>query len=378
MSAPLDFLQHIGDQFQVHGRFLRAYPIGKGHINETYAADYDYGGKRLRLVHQTINHKVFPDPIKVMDNISLITNRMAKQLEANGDPEAARKTLTVIPLRTGEHHFLDEKGNYWRTYIFIDRTSSYDTIETPDQAEEVARAYGEFQNNLVDVPGEHLHETIPEFHHAVSRLEAFESAVAADAKNRAQSVKSQIQFVRDRESDCRLLVDYLSSGELPLRVTHNDTKLNNVLFDDSSGKAICVVDLDTVMPGSVLYDFGDMVRTATSPALEDERDLSKVEMQLPMFEALVKGYWDSAGTFLNQIEIDHLPFSGKLLSLVIGMRFLTDHLNGDVYFKVRRPDHNLDRAKVQFKLVESIERQTDLMREAVERISAVPAAAISD
>jgi hypothetical protein len=360
-------IRAVGKEFQVHGRFLRAFPIGKGHINDTYAADYDYGGRTVRYVHQTINHHVFPDPVKVMENIDRITTHKRSILAESEDPDAGRKTLTVIPTRDGELCYLDDAGTYWRTYIFISRAETFDTIESLDQARQVARAYGGFQSLLVNLPGERLHETIPNFHHARMRYNRLVEVAEKDPCNRAAAAASDIESVIDREANVDVLLDFINQGALPERITHNDTKLNNVMIDDTTGKAICVVDLDTVMPGSVLYDFGDMVRTATSPALEDERDLSKVTMQIDMFDALVDGYWKSARDFLCDVERDHLAFSGKLLALMIGIRFLTDHLEGDVYFKTHRTDHNLDRARNQFQLVRSMEEQEEAMDAVVKK-----------
>lgn len=358
-------IKAVGSQFQVHGRFLRAFPIGKGHINDTFAADYDFGGRTLRFVHQTINHQVFTNPVGVMENIDRVTRHKHELLADMGDPEAGRKSLTVIPKRDGRLYLQDGEGTYWRTYIYIDRATTFDTIENFDQAREVARAYGNFQHLLVDLPGGRLHESIPDFHDARKRFDNLMHVVDADPLNRAASVRDDIEFVSQRERIVDILRDLIDRGELPERITHNDTKLNNVMMDDTTGKAICVVDLDTVMPGSVLYDFGDMVRTATSPALEDERDLSLVTMQLPMFDALVEGYWSAAKDFLTPVERDHLAFSGKLLALMIGIRFLTDHLEGDIYFKTHRPGHNLDRARNQFKLLFSMEEQEEAMHRVV-------------
>ncbi len=367
-ATDLEKIRSVGTQFQVHGRFLRAFPIGKGHINDTFAADYDYGGRTVRFVHQTINHNVFTNPPAVMENIDRVTRHKRLKLAESDDPDAGRKSLSVIPKRDGQLYYQDPDGVYWRTYIYIERAMTFDTIESLEQAQTVASAYGNFQKMLVDLPGARLHETIPDFHHARMRFDTLMAAVEKDVENRVQSVREDIEFVIKRESETDVLLDLIAQGELPERITHNDTKLNNVMINDSTGKAICVVDLDTVMPGSVLYDFGDMVRTATSPALEDERDLTKVTMQMPMFEALVSGYWQSASDFLNATERDHLAFSGKLLALMIGIRFLTDHIMGDVYFKTRRPDHNLDRARNQFKLVASIEEQEKAMRDVVSQI----------
>ena len=360
-------IRAVGARFQIDGCFLRAFPIGKGHINRTFAADYDYRDGIVRFVHQTINHRVFTDPIAVMENIHRVTRHQRKMLAEAGDPDAGRKTLTVIPCRDGQIFYQDSDGVYWRTYLYIHGATTFDTVESLEQAREVARAFGNFQRLLANLPGEPLHETIPDFHHTRKRFHNLMRAVEEDPANRALSARDEIEFVGQREPLVDILLQLIDLGELPVRTTHNDAKLNNVMIDDASGKAICVVDLDTVMPGSVLYDFGDMVRTATSPAREDEHNLSQITMQLPMFEALVEGYWEATKTFLRPIEIENLSFSGKLLALMIGMRFLTDHIEGDVYFKINRPGHNLDRARNQFKLVLSIEEQEEAMRRVVKQ-----------
>ncbi len=257
------------------------------------------------------------------------------------------------------------EANYWRAFDFIQNAHSYDAVESADQAYQAGRAFGRFQQLLANLPPPRLHDTIPDFHHAPKRFRALEQAIDADAAGRAILAKPEIEFAYARESITGVLLE----ANLPERVTHNDTKFNNVLLDDDTGEGICVIDLDTVMPGLAPYDFGDMVRTATSPALEDERDLSKVEMQFPMFEALARGYLSTAGGFLTKAEKDLLAFSGKLITYELGVRFLTDFLMGDTYFKVHREGHNLDRCRTQFKLIESIEQQEESMNRLVESLA---------
>jgi aminoglycoside phosphotransferase (APT) family kinase protein len=259
---------------------------------------------------------------------------------------------------------VDAEGNYWRAYRFIKNARTYDAIESTGQAFQAARAFGNFQHQLADLPAPRLHDTILDFHHTPKRFAALERAIAADVAGRAILAKPEIEFALAHQPIANVLVD----ANLPERVTHNDTKFNNVMLDDATGEAICVIDLDTVMPGLALYDFGDMVRTTTSPTQEDERDLSKVAMQFPMFEALVRGYLDAAGEFLTKAEKRYLAFSGKLITFEIGIRFLTDYLAGDTYFRVHREGHNLDRCRTQFKLIESIERQEEKMDRLVESI----------
>ena len=260
--------------------------------------------------------------------------------------------------------YVDADGNYWRTYQFIENAHTYDAVESTDQAFQAAKAFGRFQKLLVDLPAPRLHDAIKDFHHTQNRFMALEQAIASDVAGRAILAKPQIEFAFAHQSIASILLD----ANLPERITHNDTKFNNVMLDDVTGEAICVIDLDTVMPGLALHDFGDMVRTATSPAKEDEQDLTKVTMQFSMFEAIVRGYLASAGNFLTRAERQNLVVSGKLMTYEQGIRFLTDYLQGDAYYKVSRDEHNLDRCRTQFKLLESIEQQEERMDRLVQSI----------
>lgn len=352
----------VARQFQLAGEFVSAEPYGGGHINDTYCARFDQAGTSLRYILQRINHNVFKQPAALMENVQRVTTHLDAKVA--GQPDAARRTLTLVPTRDGRGWHVDADGNHWRTYLFIEKARTYDAVESTDQAFKAAKAFGQFQKLLADLPAPRLHDTIPDFHHTPKRFAALEKAIAADSANRAKLCKAEIDFALSRKFMTSVLLD----ANLPERVTHNDTKFNNVMLDDATGEGICVIDLDTVMPGLVHYDFGDMVRTTTSPAKEDERDLSKVTMQFPMFEALVRGYLASAGEFLTNDERKHLAFSGKLITFEIGIRFLTDFLAGDVYFKVHRDGHNLDRCRTQFRLVESIAQQEEAMNKLVENI----------
>lgn len=352
-------IRKVSSAFEIAGDFISAEPYGSGHINDTYAATFSQGGTAVRYIFQRVNHNIFKNPPALMENIERVTSHQQKKLASAGD--ASRKALTLIRTRCGRAYSKDDDGNYWRSYIFVEKAKTYDIIETPEQAFQAARAFGEFQKTLVDLPGGRLLETIPDFHNTPKRYAALEEAIQRDVKNRAAECKKEIEFTMKRKEIAGLLIDLCAKGEIPERITHNDTKLNNVMIDDATNQGICVIDLDTVMPGLVHYDFGDLVRTSTSPAAEDEKDLSKVKMQMNMFEALIKGYLESAGGFLNPTERKYLPFAGKLITLEIGVRFLTDYLAGDVYFKIKKPEHNLDRCRTQFKLVQSIEEQEDKM-----------------
>ena len=252
--------------------------------------------------------------------------------------------------------------------MFIEGVQTFEAVQSPDQALQAGRAFGEFQSLLVDLPDGRLNETIPGFHNTRQRFAALQQAIQRDHVNRAQAAKPEIEFALKHEPLVDVILDAMAKKKIPERITHNDTKFNNVMLDTVTGDAKCVVDLDTVMPGCALYDFGDMVRTTTSPTLEDEQDLSKVKMQMPMFKKLAEGYLATAGRFLTRAEKALIAFSGKLITFEIGIRFLTDHLSGDTYFRIHRPDHNLDRCRTQFKLVESIERQEKAMQKYVDRL----------
>jgi Ser/Thr protein kinase RdoA (MazF antagonist) len=354
--------QAAANQFDFSGEVLSVTPHGSGHINDTYLVTCQAPGAPVRYILQHINRHVFHNPIAVMENVERVTAHLAAQ--AAGQPDSARRALQLIPARDGRNWHIDAQGETWRAYRFIENAHTYETATSTGQAFQAARAFGHFQQQLSSLPPPRLHETIPDFHNTPKRFAALERAIVADAAGRAALAKPEIDFARSLQATTGILLD----AGLPERITHNDTKFNNVLLDDKTGEAVCVIDLDTVMPGLALYDFGDMVRTTTSPAVEDEQDLSKVRMQFPMFEALVRGYLETAGAFLTAAEKKYLAFSGKLITFEIGIRFLTDYLVGDTYFKVHREGHNLDRCRAQFKLVESIEQQEDEMNRLVESI----------
>ncbi|MHB9038210.1 MAG: phosphotransferase enzyme family protein [Armatimonadota bacterium] len=356
----------VVNNFQLEGSFIGIIPYGSGHINDTYASCFQAGNRHLRYIHQRINHNIFKEPEKLMDNIVRVTSYAREQIIASGgNPE--RQTLNVVLSISGKPFYRTHEGDYWRTYKFIEGAKTYDQVEDPRHVYSASKAFGQFQKMLSTLPGERLHETIPDFHNTRKRYEAFVAALESDPLGRAASVRREIDFVLSRESDVSVIVDMLSRGEIPERVTHNDTKLNNVMIDDATGEGICVIDLDTVMPGSALYDFGDSVRIGASTAAEDERDLSKVGVSHDMFDRLVHGYLDAGREFLTPTEIDNMPLAAKLITFECGMRFLTDHLMGDVYFKVHRDGHNLDRCRTQFKMVEQMEKDSGELAGIVEK-----------
>jgi hypothetical protein len=359
-------LREISKKFQIYGEILHAETLKIGHINETYTATYGQGGTRVRYIHQKINRNVFKNPAAVMKNVMRVTTHIRKKLEASGLPDVTRRSLIVIPTRDGRSYYQNKEREVWRTFVFVEGVETHEAVQTPQQAFQAGKAFGEFQSLLVDLPGERLVETIPDFHHTRRRFGALQETIRNDHYNRAIQARAEIEFVLKHEPIVDVILNSMAKGKIPERITHNDTKFNNVMLDVLTGDAMCIVDLDTVMPGCALYDFGDMVRTTTSPTLEDEQDLKKVRMQMPMFKKLAQGYLSTAGTFLTPAERELIAFSGKLITFEIGMRFLTDFLSGDSYFRTHRPGHNLDRCRTQFKLVESIERQEAAMQKFVD------------
>jgi len=351
-------MRHITRQFQIFGDFVSCERYGSGHINDTYQVTYDVAGQPVRYLLQRISHVVFKDPPRVQENILRVTRHITAKL---GDStETCRRTLTVIPTQDGQPVYHDADGNWWRLYLFIVNAQTYDIIQNTDQAFCVGRAFAAFQNQLADLPAPRLHETIPDFHNTVKRFEAFQAALHADRFNRAGDIKPEIAFLESRAGLCSRLLDRHAKGEIPERITHNDTKINNVMLDDATGQGICIIDLDTVMPGLALYDFGDMCRSGTASAAEDEQDLRNVHSRLDMFRAIAQGYC-SAAAFLTAAEKEELAFSARLITMTIAIRFLTDYLSGDLYFKIKRPSHNLDRFRMQSKMILSMEAQSDEM-----------------
>lgn len=360
-------LLHISGEFDTRGEIESIEPHGNGHINDTYLVTCrDSVGDTRRYILQRINHEVFKDPDGLMENVVNVTSFLRRKIEeAGGDPE--RETLNVVPLRNGRYYREVEDGTFWRMYHCVEDADSFDVVERPEDFYESAVAFGHFQKLLADYPANSLHETIPNFHNTVDRLNNFKKAVEADSMNRAKEVQEEIRFVLDREADCSVICDMLKSGEIPLRVTHNDTKLNNIMLDRKTRKGICVIDLDTVMPGSALYDYGDSIRFGANTGEEDEKDLSRISCDLELFALYTKGFIEGCGGSLTEKEIRMLPMGAKLMTLECGMRFLADYLEGDHYYKIHRPEHNLDRCRTQFCMVKDMEDKWEQMQEIVEK-----------
>jgi serine/threonine protein kinase len=367
MSREKSDLLRISDQFAIDGKAENVESHGNGHINDTYLLTCRLETEATRrYILQRMNHEVFKDPKGLMENVTGVTAFLRKKIVENGgDP--ARETMNVIPLRDGGSYWQEEDGTFWRMYEFVEGADSFDIVERPEDFYESAVAFGHFQKLLEEYPAESLHETIPNFHNTVDRLKNFKKALEADVMKRAGEVAEEIKFVQDREADCHVLCDLLASGDIPLRVTHNDTKLNNIMLDHETRKGICVIDLDTVMPGSALYDYGDSIRFGANTGAEDEKDLSKISCDLELFALYTKGFIEGCGGSLTEKEIRLLPMGAKLMTLECGMRFLTDYLEGDHYFKIHRPEHNLDRCRTQFAMVKDMEDKWDKMQEIVEQ-----------
>ena len=337
---------------------------GEGHINDTFVvwrADHT-----KRFILQRINTDTFTDPAGLMENICGVTRHLRAKIQAEGGAPG-RECLNVISTLSGAAYYIDSEGNAWRAYDFVENTVCLQQVGCESDFRTVAETLGKFQNQLADYPASTLHETIARFHDTPNRYANFEKALAADALGRAKTIAPEIAFIRAREKDCHVLLDQLAAGKIPLRVTHNDTKLNNVMIDNKTGKGLCVIDLDTVMPGSALYDYGDSIRFGASTAAEDEQNLDLVSCDMNLFEIYTKGYTEGCAGSLTEKEIRLMPMGAKLMTLECGMRFLTDHLQNDIYFKIHRENHNLDRARTQFKLVADMEAKWDQMNAIVEK-----------
>ena len=347
-------------EFALGGIPLDARPYGSGHIHDTFIVTCR--GDARRYVLQRINGAVLKDPLLHIENARIVSEHLSRKFE---DP---RRYLSFVYGRDGKPFWTDAQGRYWRGFLHIDGTRVRDTVEAQEDGYQAAKAFGAFIAALSDLPVERVAETIAHFHDTAKRFLALECAAAQDGLNRAASAQEEIEFAFARKDLTGVLTAFEDMGELKRRVVHNDTKINNVLFDQKTGEGLCVVDLDTVMPGLALYDIGDFIRTALSSSQEDERDLEKIAVRMPVFQALARGFLEELGEEVGAVERDQMVFSGKLITYELGMRFLTDYLTGDGYFKISRPGQNLDRARAQFALVRDIERKEEEMMKIVSRL----------
>lgn len=348
-------------------KVVGAVRFGQGHINDTFCVHTQPPeGDCRRFILQRISSAAFSRPDELMANVVGVTDYLRREIEKSGG-DSRRETLTVLRTRSGESYFTDSDARAWRAFPFIENTVCLQSAETPELFAASARAFGRFQHMLRDYPADTLYETIARFHDTENRLQNFKNALSADALGRAADARDEIDFVLSHQADCSVAMEALRAGKLPLRVTHNDTKLNNVLIDRDSGEGICVIDLDTVMPGLAINDFGDSIRFGANHSAEDERDLSKVNFDLSLFEVYTQGFLAGCAGSLTAAELSYLPWGAKLMTLECGIRFLTDYLEGDHYFATHRPGQNLDRCRTQFKLVSDMERAWDDMAAVVKK-----------
>lgn len=367
MSEAEKLLNEALAAYDFGGQLVGAVRYGSGHINDTFVVHTQPGEDPCRrFILQRISSAAFKHPDEVMANIVGVTSFLGEKIkEAGGNP--ARETMSVWATKSGENFHTDSEGGAWRVYPFVEDTICLQKADTPELFAASARAFGKFQRMLKDYPADTLYETIPKFHDTEDRLAKLKAAVAADVMGRVKEVGPELKFVQEREADCSVALSALRDGRLPLRVTHNDTKLNNILIDRESGEGICVIDLDTVMPGLAINDFGDSIRFGANHSAEDERDLTKVNFDLELFDVYAAGFLEGAGGALTETELDYLPWGAKLMTLECGIRFLTDYLEGDHYFRIHREGQNLDRCRTQFKLVSDMEAAWDDMKAVVDK-----------
>lgn len=356
-------LKEIFDSFRTEGSFMSGEPFGSGHIHDTFRVETlekdsdDY-------ILQRLNNKVFRNIPQLQDNIERVTIHLRNKLLQIPGSDIKRECLSLIPSKEGRSWIVDDEGHYWRMYIFISNHHSYNVVDSNDKAYEGGKAIGRFQAMLADMPGSPLYETIPWFHNIEKRIETFRNKIQENPRGRVESISTEIEQFLTRAEDMKIILKLGETGKIPLRITHNDTKFNNILLDEND-KALCVIDLDTVMPGYVHYDFGDAIRTAANTASEDEKDLSKVKMDINRFSAYAEGYLSETGSTLNDTEKEYLAFAPRLITYTIALRFLTDYIDGDNYFKIHHPQHNLQRARTQMKLMMSMEEHYGKMQEII-------------
>ncbi len=355
----------ISQQFDLQGDVINTAPFCSGHINDTFLVETSL----QKYIIQRINHDVFKQPAQVMENIELVCQHQRQKLTALGQ-SIDRQVLEVIKAKQStekdEKLFVqDAQNNFWRAYLFVPNTVTFDVVKDEKQAYQAAKGFGKFQRLLADLNPSLLHDTIPNFHNLSWRYEQLESAIQKDIAGRAKTIKLEIDFALQHKHIATDLATYLEDSSLPLRPTHNDTKINNVLMDKETGEAVCVIDLDTVMAGTLIYDFGDLVRTSLSLSSEDETNLDKVQIRMAIFEKLAEGYLSEARYFITEKEKSLLVFGGKMITLIMGVRFLTDYLLGDIYYKTKHEHHNVERCRTQFRLVEEIEKAEEEMQKII-------------
>ncbi|MDR0503855.1 MAG: aminoglycoside phosphotransferase family protein [Treponema sp.] len=359
----------IANKFAIFGEFLDARSFGNGHINDTFQSRWNQAGTIVRYTHQRINEKIFLRPDKVMENILRVTTHIAGRNRAAGIYDLSRRCLTVVPARDGKPWARDAQGGWWRTYLFIEDAYTRDSASSPSEARFLGEGIGCFQKQLMDFPLPRLHDSIENFHNMEKRYNRFYEILKNDPYDRKKDAACEVKFLLNNEERGSILVQALREGRISERICHNDAKMNNILIDNKDSKALCVIDLDTVMPGSSLFDLGDLIRTVSNTAQEDEKDVQKVSFNAELFECLLEGYLPQMRGFLNQQEIELIPEAGRNITQIMALRFLADYLEGDRYFRIKRPEHNLDRCRAQIALIKSMDINCEIARNIVQKLS---------
>ncbi|MCU0456545.1 MAG: aminoglycoside phosphotransferase family protein [Bacteroidales bacterium] len=361
-----DQLKGLFKSFSAKGSYLNAEPFGSGHIHETWLIRTAGPGEDDYIL-QKINNIVFKNIPELQENIERVTRHLRKKISDIPGSDIKRECLQMMPAKDGKSWLTDNHGDNWRLFVFISNHRSYDIVDSPDKAWEGGKAIGRFQALLADLPGKPLHETIPSFHDVEKRIDTFINTLKADPAGRAGYTKPETDFMLKRADDMRIIHKLGREGKIPVRITHNDTKFNNILFDEND-RSLCIIDLDTVMPGYFHSDFGDAIRTGANVAAEDEKELSKIRMDISLFRAYAEGYLSETRNTLNGIEKEYLAFAPLLMTYEQAMRFLTDHIDGDKYYRIHHNDHNLQRTRAQIRLLESMEEQYGEMKGIIEKL----------
>ncbi|MCF6270080.1 MAG: aminoglycoside phosphotransferase family protein [Melioribacteraceae bacterium] len=360
-------IEKIISNFRICGDFIEAKPFGNGHINDTFLVSYNQAGIEVKYILRKINKYVFKNPEVVIQNTVNVISHITEKLKAEGVKEISNYVIQLVKSKNNNFHYIDDNKDYWCAVFFIENTYTVESVRTEEQAYQAAKAFGRFQKLLIDAELNQYKDTIPNFHNLDSRLIVFDKALEKDEVGRAKKIEEELEKAKLYRNISKKITDLIKGNELPIRITHNDTKINNVMLNKETNNGQCVIDLDTVMPGTVLYDFGDMVRTSTSPVEEDEKDISKVTMRINIFEALVKGYLEELSDVLTELEITNLIYGVKVIVYEQAIRFLTDYIMNDVYYNINYSEHNLVRARTQIALLESIEEQTEAMEKIVKK-----------
>ncbi len=363
----LKLIKSITNNFIIYGDYLNSKPFGSGHINDTLLVTFNQAGEEVSYIFRKINKNVFKNPEAVIDNTLLVTDHIRNKLEQENKNDISRNVVTLVKAKNNKYYYVDENDDYWAALLFIKNAYTVDYVDTKDQAYKASKAFGKFTKQLSDIDSSKIKETIPNYHNLKSRLQIFDDVVEADVAARVGFVSKEIADVDKNRNLADKIAILLNDGSLPIRIIHNDTKINNVMLDEETNKGLAVIDLDTVMPGTVLYDFGDMIRSSGSPVEEDETDISKINMRKNIFEAIVEGYLSELKDVLTDVEIENLVYGVEIIVYEQAVRFLTDYIMNDVYYSIKYEDHNLVRARNQFALLDDIQKQKSEMEKIVNK-----------